>query len=193
MVFFVVPLDRLLLKDLDFLPWPDTTGFKDIFGMSVTDPGLTSFESPADETFYDATVSTDDASANMLHSPEVSSNDMFGGTYEISHVRPVTGIKQEREESELMKLLLKKTKDSTESVVKPANCHSTAVKPILPEPPRTLVPQTMTQTVPVQPVFSTSTPKLVISQPTQTVQICSIYQRPIEENRSPEALLTIPG
>ena len=160
--------------------------------MSVTDPGLTSFESPAAETFYDATVSTDDASANMLHSPEVSSNDMFGGTYEISHVRPVTGIKQERQESELMKLL-KRSKDSTESVVKPANCHSTATKTILPEPSQTLVPQTMTQTVPVQPVFSTSTPKLVISQPTQTVQFCSIYQRPIEENRSPEALLTIPG
>ena len=195
-IFCVVPLDRQLLKDLYLLPWSDTAEFDDIMG--ITDPGISSLESH-DETFHDATTSTDDPSVNLLHSPEVSSNDMLGGgyvsnnatTHQISNVLPASGIKQERQESELMKLL---TRSKGSSEAKPVVSHPPAIKPLVQEQRPTFVPQPTTQTIPIQPVFSTAAQKLVFSpQPTQTLQICSIYQRPNEENQNPQALLTISG
>ena len=181
--------------------------------IGITDPTIPSFENCAGQNFHKATPSNNrPPTATFLHSPEptlqeVLANNGLDGSFStgttssgittLCNAPPTSSIKHEPQESELIKLL-KKTKASAEGQPKPAT-YLPAIQPLLPEPTQTVVlPTTATTTkIPIQPVLQpvpAQAQKLVISsQQPSTVQICPIYPRPLEDNKSPQALLAIPG
>jgi hypothetical protein len=187
--FCTFPLERLL-KDIYLLPWSDSPELEDI--INITDQTISSFENSADETFHGGTASPEYSPVNLLHSPDASTSDISDGgyvsnngtTHQANNTPSASSIKHGPRESELVKLLQ----------AKPSTYHPPAIQPLLPQQTQAVVSPPTTQTFQIQPVLPVQTQKLVISPPQpSTVQICSIYPRPIEEHRYPQTLLTLPG